>query len=52
MKDLSGPEYLEVVISEDGKTLWINDEFTCLFRACRIRNFKLDDRRRKEGDVQ
>ena len=47
MKELTAPEYLEIVISEDGKTVWINDDVHCVFRSCRIQELKVDDRRRK-----
>ena len=47
MNDITGPEYLEIVISEDGKTVWINNDVTCLFRACRIGELKVDDRRKR-----
>jgi len=45
MIDVTAPEYLEVVISVDGKTVWINGAFKCLFRACKIKQIKVDDRR-------
>ena len=48
-QDITGAEYIEVHISADGKTLWVNNEFTCLFRVCRIKKlFLRDDRSRKE----
>jgi len=47
MNDLSGPKHIEVVISEDGRTIWINDEIQCLFRACRVKNLIVDDRRKR-----
>ncbi len=47
--DISGIDHIEVHISADGKTLWVNDEITCLLRVCRIKSLHLiDDRKRKE----
>ncbi len=48
-QDLTGAEYIEVHISEDGKTLWVNNEYTCILRVCKIKKlFLRDDRSRKE----
>ena len=44
-KDVSEPEHVEVLISENGKTLWINIAGHCVFRACRINNLVLHDER-------
>lgn len=47
--DVSGADYIEVHISSDGKTLWVNNEYSCLLRVCRIKKFHLiDDRKREE----
>lgn len=43
--DVTGSEHIEVHISEDGKVLWVNNEFTCLLRVCRIKNLILQDDR-------
>ena len=43
MKDISDPDNLEVQISGDKKTLWINVDGICVFRASRIKNFFLTD---------
>ena len=48
MIDLINPEYVEVEISEQAKILWVNVDGECVLRACRVGNFKLIDRRRKE----
>ena len=46
--DISGAEHIEVHISEDGKTLWVNNEYRCLLRVCKIEKLYLrDDRKRK-----
>lgn len=44
--DVTAPEYIEVIIATDGKTVWINNEVQCLFRACKIKKLLLDDRRK------
>ena len=48
LKDITGCEYLEVVISADGKVVWVNTEVCCVFRACQIKKLYLDDRRKKK----
>ncbi len=45
MQDVTGPGFLEVVISEDGKTVWINAEGFCILRACKINHLTVDDHR-------
>jgi len=45
MKDIAAPDILQIAISEDGRTVWINTEHDCQFRACRIKNLFIDDRR-------
>ncbi|GAH06849.1 unnamed protein product [marine sediment metagenome] len=47
--DVIGAEHIQVRISEDGKTLWVNNEFVCLLRVCRIKNLHLQDDRRIRG---
>ncbi len=47
MKDISKSEVIEILISEDGKTVWINGEDgICIFRACRIKSLILNDERK------
>ena len=46
MMDITAPEYIEIVISEDSKTVWINNKASCLFRACRIKQLVINDRRK------
>jgi hypothetical protein len=46
LMDISNPSHVEVKISDDGKTVWINvngGEYQ--FRACRIEKLKLVDLR-------
>lgn len=45
IKGISNPEVVEVVIAEDRKTVWVNTEKGCMFRACRIGLLQVDDRR-------
>jgi len=49
MKDITAPEFLQIVISWDEKTVWINTEKGCQFRACKIGKLEVDDGRRGEG---
>lgn len=46
-KDVVNIEFLEIKISSDGKTVWINNEEKCLFRAREIKQIELDDGRKK-----
>jgi len=46
LEDVTAPEYIEIVIHNDGKVIWINNEGRCLFRACQIKQLVLDDRRK------
>lgn len=47
-KDLVDIEFLQIRISADGKTVWINNEEKCLFRAQNIKQIQIDDGRKKE----
>jgi len=47
-KDLKNIDFLEIKISKDGKTVWINNEEKCLFRAQNIQQIALNDGRKKE----
>ena len=47
-QDVSGAEYIEVHISADGKTLWVNNEYFCILRVCRIKKLYLRDDRKRE----
>jgi len=44
--DLRGLDHLEIMVSLDGKTVWINDEKRCLFRAQEIKNLVIRDDRK------
>lgn len=46
-KDVVNVEYLGIRISADGKTVWINNEEKCLFRAREIKQIDVDDERGK-----
>ena len=49
MTDINGPEIIEILISEDGKTVWVNTGYECVLRACRIRKLLLNDNRKSKG---
>lgn len=40
-------ESVEVIVSRDGKTLWVNTEKGCVLRAQNIKRFMLLDERDK-----
>jgi hypothetical protein len=45
--DLEDAQDVEIVIREDGKTLWINAPI-CIVRFCRIKGeIKIEDKRKK-----
>ena len=46
-KDIIDVDFLEIKISGDGKTVWINNEEKCLFRARKIKQIGIDDARKK-----
>ncbi len=49
MLDISELKIIEILISENGKTIWINGEDSqCIFRACRIKELILSDGRKKK----
>lgn len=48
MKDITKPNFIEVLISNDGKKLWINGEFGCILRASHIGKIYLRDKRDKK----
>ena len=46
LEDITAPKVIEIVISYNGKTVWVNTESRCKFRACKIGKLVIDDRRR------
>ena len=48
MIDIAKPKVIEILIREDGTSVWINGEDGCLFRACRIGKLIVKDDRKKE----
>lgn len=50
MLDVTAPEALQVLISDDGTTIWVNDAEKCLFRACRIGELVVEDLRDSDED--
>lgn len=46
MLDVYAPKLLQIIISHDGKTVWINNEKGMnIFRACRIGKLEIEDSR-------
>ena len=46
--DIEEAEQIEILIREDGKTLWINTPRGCLLRLCGIKGeIKIEDKREK-----
>jgi len=45
---VSDPEHIQILVREDGKTIWINCGTRCLLRACRIVKLSIDDQRPKD----
>lgn len=41
--DVTAPDGVEVVVSADQKTIWVNVNGVCVFRACRIKHLRLDE---------
>lgn len=48
MIDLAKPKLIEILIREEGTSVWINGEEGCLFRACRIGKLVVNDDRREK----
>lgn len=47
MQDVTAPNVLQISVSADGRTVWVNGPDGCLFRACRIGHLQVvDDRPR------
>jgi len=44
--DLMELDCLEIIIRQDGKTVWINNEEKCLFRAQQINKLIIRDNRK------
>ena len=45
LPDVMAPQHVEVLIREDGQTLWVNVDGVCKFRACKIGKVKVNDQR-------
>jgi hypothetical protein len=52
MLDIPAPEVIQIQIASDGKTVWINTENGCIFRACRIKELNLQDDRFPKGEEE
>lgn len=49
LTDIEEPEMVQIVIRDDGKTLWVNTEYGCLVRICQIKGkVTVEDKRRKK----
>jgi hypothetical protein len=46
--DVTAPKVVQVVVREDGKTIWVNVDGVCKFRACQIGKLIVDDQRKKK----
>jgi len=51
MQNIDNPEIIEVLISDDGQTLWVNTEYECVLRVNGIRKLFLNDNRKKSSLV-
>jgi hypothetical protein len=47
MSDITGADYVEILIRNDSKVIWININGICVFRVCEIKNLILNDERIK-----
>jgi hypothetical protein len=43
--DITAPKHVEVRVSHNGKTVWVNVNGICLLRACRISHLAVHDDR-------
>ena len=50
MTDIWGPKILTIIIDEEGKSIWINTEFDCVFCAHNIKQIAIKDQRKSKGD--
>jgi len=51
MQDINEPYIIEIQISEDGQTIWINTGYECVLRASKIRKLLVNDNRKKSSLV-
>ena len=52
MLDIPAPKVLQIQVASDGKSVWVNTENGCVFRACRIGQLDLQDDREREDSEQ
>jgi hypothetical protein len=45
MLDITGSDYVQVEIRDDGKVLWVNNETGCVLRICQIKKIEVIDNR-------
>ena len=42
MQDITAPKVVQVQVSKDGNTIWVNVNGICEFRACNIEYLSVD----------
>lgn len=45
MVDITGADIVQIRVSPNGRTIWVNREEACLLRICRIEQLVIDDMR-------
>ena len=50
--DLVNPEYVEIIVGIDNKTIWVNVEGVCRFRARRIESLSIVDERVQHREIK
>jgi hypothetical protein len=41
--DLTQPDVVQILISRDGKTVWVNIDGVCRLRVCKIKKLLMED---------
>lgn len=49
--DITEPDEIEIIISYNGKVVWINQDGICVLRVCRIKSLVVYDERTPAGAV-
>jgi len=45
--EINKPDHVEIMIRDDGKTVWVNVDGECIFRASQVKNVRINDKRNK-----
>jgi hypothetical protein len=45
MTDITAPQVVQIMVSDDGKIFWVNVDGVCRLRACRIGKVEIVDQR-------